>query len=166
MEKNYREVYGRSFGGDYNLGIKILISMDREPNAKDDDAIWRGGDIITEALLKETVLLDPEKTKATKKLTEEIEALFPQPIYMEAIPNEYCGSYCCAHIPWFNVTTRIGVIKIGWRKRVLNIDWSKTNVRKRAVDLFPNEDVTMGEYYIHAWGYEKAKQYISKLHEE
>jgi hypothetical protein len=68
------------------------------------------------------------------------------------------------------VTTNIGRVKIGWRKRVINIDWSDTVVKKKAEELFPEENVTKGGYdnhfYIHAWSYEDAKKYLDRIHDE
>jgi hypothetical protein len=61
------------------------------------------------------------------------------------------------------VTTSRGVIKIGWRSRVINIDWSESDIKGLAKELFPNENVTKEDQYIHAWGYDKAKEYISVL---
>ena len=90
--------------------------------------------------------------------------LFEGPIFAEEIPNGYCGPQCCFHRKWFIVTTRIGHIKIGWRKRVISIDWERTLVTKTAEELFPKEEVTKRGRLIHAYGYEKAKEYIDRLH--
>lgn len=61
------------------------------------------------------------------------------------------------------MTTPIGHIKIGWRKRVVVIDWSETIVKENADDLFPDEDVTKVGKLIHAWGVKKATEYVGKL---
>ncbi|MBI2120346.1 MAG: hypothetical protein HYT94_01840 [Parcubacteria group bacterium] len=89
-------------------------------------------------------------------------------IQMTSLPNEYCP---CEHCPpWFDVETEFGTIKIGWRKRVINIDWANvipTTVayRKLTDKLFEDEDVTKGVGYIHAWGYDKAVAYLTRLHD-
>jgi hypothetical protein len=93
----------------------------------------------------------------------QIIGLFPAPIYVEEIPNGYCSDACCKHLPWFIVTTSVGRIKIGWRKRVINIDWSDTVCTKTGTELFPNDDVTKGGRYIHAWKVEDAKRYIDTV---
>jgi len=94
-----------------------------------------------------------------------------QDIRMSAILNQYCGCDHCA--PWFNVNTEFGTITIGWRKRVINIDWSKVEEASQAcgefpkpniISLFADEDVTKGQAYIHAWGWEKAQDYLSRIH--
>lgn len=84
-------------------------------------------------------------------------------IYVEAIPNGYDSSGYSRHLPWFKVTTTKGRITIGWRKHVINIDWSELDNKKKAEELFPTENVTKGDYDIHAWGYEKAKEYVAKI---
>ena len=87
---------------------------------------------------------------------------YPSAIFHE-IPNEYCGPLCCPHRVWYNVTTAIGVVKIGWRKRVIGIDWTQTVLGRSAADLFPDEDVTKVGTMIHAWSYEKAEEYLHAL---
>jgi hypothetical protein len=49
--------------------------------------------------------------------------------------------------PWFEARTEIGKIVLGWRKRVVNVDWSDAS----KVDLFPGCDDTHGSGYRHAW---------------
>lgn len=78
---------------------------------------------------------------------------------LSAIPNEYCRCVRCG--PWFVAETPYGQIKIGWRKRVINLDWSGT--QNTFPTLFAEEDVTQGTTYIHAWGYEKATDYLGRL---
>ena len=73
------------------------------------------------------------------------------------IPNQYCPCEHCA--PWFDVKTELGVIRIGWRKRVINIECNWNDLKQ----LFPNEDVTKEKNYIHAWGKEKAIEYLTKI---
>ncbi len=100
------------------------------------------------------------------------------------IPNEYFGSkqndpYCS---PWGLIKTPKGDIKVGWRKRVINIDWKdlydkaltktsehdyETRIKIResfyGENLFANEDVTKGTHMIHAWSSEKAVEYLEKI---
>jgi len=79
-----------------------------------------------------------------------------------AIPNEYCSCDKCAS--WFIVSTPDGNIKIGWRKRVINIEWLENY--KVFKETFVSEKTTtfIGEVQrgIHAWSIEKAKEYLSK----
>lgn len=70
---------------------------------------------------------------------------------------------------WLIVTTKVGHIKIGWRKRVINIDWSKTTNKTPGDELFKEEETTKGggyednKCYVHAWSLEKAKEYLKKI---
>ena len=70
------------------------------------------------------------------------------------IKNEYSGDKA----DWLLVKTPLGLIKIGWRKRVVNIDWSDTGIK-----YLTKDDVTKDEYFCHAWSYEKAVSYLTKL---
>lgn len=78
---------------------------------------------------------------------------------LKEIPNEYSSHE--VYGPWFIAHTFAGPIKIGCRKRVINIDWSGTEVT--VGDMFVGENVTQGDGYIHAWGEEKAVEYLSKI---
>ncbi len=88
-----------------------------------------------------------------------------------SIQNEYCSCNRCA--PWFNVNTEFGTIKIGWRKRVINIDWSSAMEalkergqlsEEKLSSLFEDQDVTKGDTGIHAWGWEKAQEYLTRIY--
>ncbi|HRY60067.1 MAG TPA: hypothetical protein P5096_01670 [Patescibacteria group bacterium] len=85
-------------------------------------------------------------------------------IEMTVVRNEYCScSYCD---PWFEISTELGIVKIGWRKRVINIDCSsiiKNGAKLNLEKLFTKEDVTKDNDYIHAWGYEKATEYLRQI---
>jgi hypothetical protein len=80
------------------------------------------------------------------------------------LPNGYCPCERCA--PWFRVETEVGAITLGWRKRVINIDWSEIDpTGKKIPSLFVAEDVTKGQASIHAWSRDKAIEYLSKIRE-
>lgn len=84
---------------------------------------------------------------------------------MHHLPNGYSPRVEGA--PWFRVETEIGPITIGWRKRVISIDWSETtHTGKDILSLFQAESVTKEKTYIHAEGREKAIEYLSKLRVE
>jgi hypothetical protein len=83
------------------------------------------------------------------------------PIYIEQIPDEYSRR---KWMPWLMVTTPRGHFKVGWRKRVIELDWSKTNIHTCGTSsLFEKEDVTKDERYIHAWSYAKLVEYLRIL---
>lgn len=86
-------------------------------------------------------------------------------LQFDEIPNGYCSRECCKHLPWFIYHTPDGDIRLGWRKRVISIEWLENY--KIFSHSFQAEDVTKGfskseDYsrYIHAWGKEKAIEYL------
>lgn len=64
--------------------------------------------------------------------------------------------------PWWLVKTEFGLIEIGPRKRVINIDWSDTKIRK----IITEDDVTKNEIMVHAWSMTKALEYLINLNKE
>lgn len=150
--------------GNYNYGVKIFVKLDRKLSDDEQGLFYEPIDTIVEGLLKESMRIDPETREGVAKERAEILALFRQPIYVEEIPNGYCSRYCCSFKPWFVVTTSRGPIKIGWRKSVMHLEWTETDVKQKADELFPNEGVTTRyDKVIHCWGYGKAKQYIDTI---
>lgn len=77
------------------------------------------------------------------------------------IPNRYWGDSYWAS-PWMMFVTPAGPIRVGWRKRVLEIDWSASNIGVKAEKL-TDDKVTKGDRMIHAWGQEKAVEYLQAL---
>lgn len=109
-------------------------------------------------------LQDPELQESFKLIKIEIKSLFPESYAIEEIPNEYSNEAYYRGKPWFKVATPKGILKIGWRKCVIEINWSGFLGNKpKAQDIFADKDVTKGEYFIHAWSYKDAKQYLSML---
>jgi hypothetical protein len=79
---------------------------------------------------------------------------------IRAVKNEYgSGDYRGS---WFIIFTDNGDIRIGWRKRVIEIEWLKNY--KPFTFKGDDEDVTKGfsdtGRYIHAWSVEKAIEYL------
>jgi hypothetical protein len=145
----------------YPIKVEILITTNREITEKEyDDILYSHAEEIVRKIRTQSMILDPKVQKDAAEEKEELLSLFPKPIYVKEIPNEYNKN---PFSPWFIVTTHEGPIKIGWRKRVIHIDWSESDILETTDILFKDEDVTKGDKYIHAWGYHKAKEYIDKL---
>lgn len=108
---------------------------------------------------------DPQQRELRQRTIDELTGLFPEPIYVQVIPTGYGqpGDWEYWASPWLLVTTKRGVIEIGWRNHVISIDWSKTNVAATALELFPAEDVTKSGKMIHAWSTDKALEYVYKI---
>lgn len=164
----YKTIAGcESYGSEGCIGIRVMVGGDL-PKVMDSDALWHLNHDFVENLKAEIygqkIKEDPNSAVASKKERDELLSCFPDHIFVEEIPNGYSpGAYYLRHLPWFIVTTKLGRIKIGWRKRVINIDWSDSIIEHTAEGLFPDEDTTKGDKYIHAWSLEKAKEYIEAL---
>lgn len=89
---------------------------------------------------------------------------FPQPILVEEIPNRYWPKGR-GH-PWLQVTTRHGRFIVGWRKRVIHVEWTDTVIKKRAEELFPDAETTMGDFYMHVNDYEDLGVRVRRLSAE
>jgi len=151
--------YG-SFGIEITVGATLLPELDQQPIRF---AAYDAVKLVKAAVMAAVVQADPKAQQRKIQERQEILALFPEPIHVEEIPNGYCADWCCRHLPWFMVTTRVGHFKIGWRKRVIHIEWIATVGTKTAEELFPEEDVTKDGCMIHAWSLEKAQQYIASI---
>lgn len=79
------------------------------------------------------------------------------------IPNEYWPGACDYGESWFLVQVPFGVIKVGWRKRVIELAWHKANLETQPD--FSKEDVTRENRMIHAWGFVKLVEYLTKIRE-
>lgn len=169
MLDNYTLIHGSESHGRYgSFGLKILVAGSNLPPLDDhSEEAWpmrRAGmeaaDIIEKAVRERAMQLNPDAHEAARKEREQLIGLFPETIFVKELPNGYCSDWCCKHLPWFEVITRQGPIQIGWRKRVINIDWSQMPLKRKAEVLFSGENVTKGDYHIHAWSPEDAARYI------
>lgn len=158
-----REVEYRGAGEAFALHIEVAAT--KLPDLK-TDAIQQAAyeaERLVAGEVRAAIKADDANTPVEIARNRELVGLFPEPIFVEEIQNGYCSDWCCRHLPWFVVTTTAGRFTIGWRKRVIKIDWSGTRGTKTAKILFPNENVTKGERYIHAWSMEDAQRYISTV---
>ena len=60
--------------------------------------------------------------------------------------------------PWWLVLTEYGMIKIGWRKRVIEISWH--DVDAKFYFVVTEDDVWKNEKHVHAYSYSKAVEYL------
>ena len=89
------------------------------------------------------------------------DAHFP-PGYITAIRNGYWGETCeLSALPWYEYRCEIGTVSIGWRKRVISIAWEAIPGRLAPIEV--EDNVTKGTNFIHAWGLEKALEYLGKI---
>lgn len=72
------------------------------------------------------------------------------------IKNKYMST---REDPWWLVKTEKGMVEIGWRKRVISIDWSDCNTPC----VITSDDVTQDDLSIHAYSVAKAVEYMTNL---
>ena len=160
---DWKTLYKKESWGGHNFGIEVRVSIDRDLNENDSKAMYGVVDQIEAAIMTETMRLDPEHQKVRQEeRTWLLKCFGDDKIFVEEIPNGYSQGWEYSQSPWYKVTTSKGVITLGWRKRVIEISWMP-QVGRTAEEIFPDENVTKFDRTIHAWGYEKAKEYISRL---
>lgn len=97
--------------------------------------------------------------KQLEEFRDILTKVYSNNITLKPIPNRYCDCDKCA--PWYKVNTPDGDIIIGWRKRVINIQWLDNY--RFFTETFDSENVTK-EFddcrLIHAWSCEKAVEYL------
>lgn len=170
-DTDYRTLYGSQFSGSYgSFGVKVLIAGHKLDTIDlNSAAIWGVAhdavENVTNALMEAVIAADPVAQQRRVAERAQLLGLFRHhPIYVEEIPNGYDpNSAYLKHLPWFIVTTRVGRIKIGWRRRVIQIEWTDTRGTLTSGALFAAEDVTKEERLIHAWTVEKAQAYIDLI---
>ena len=136
-----------------------------EAHSKLHDALYLAQETISQEMEALAIAADPRSAERTEANRQSLLGSFPAGavIYAEPVPNEYCSRACCRHLPWYRVTGPFGVIKLGWRKRVAELDWSESAFKVNSYNLFALEDTTKGEHSIHAWSTEKIKEYLATL---
>lgn len=156
QKENYKQVYAsESWPG---IGIEIRVTLDREETEAERRVFRKAAESIEDIVERTNLSLDTKVIAFRQETREKFIALFRgRDILVKELPNGYCSRACCSQAPWFEVTTSKGVITLGWRKRVINITYPDFPA------LQVSDDTTQGDNYIHAWGYDKAQEYIDKL---
>lgn len=119
-------------------------------------------------LWSEIVRSDPETRLASAEHVEGLKAAFgPVPYYaLTPLPNGYCSRPCCYGRPWAKFHTTAGDVVMGWRKRVLVVDWTSSDFGKTAEDVYAagvllsSGGVSHGERYIHVNSTEEARKVV------
>jgi len=160
--QNLKKVFSVENIGRGKFKLEIYLDVDRELTDNDNWAISECGEKLTRIINQETYRTNKTYIEKAKEDKQDLINLFGnKQIFVQEIPNQYNVDHC--HNPWLMVTTNVGHIKIGRRRHVFEIDWSGTIIPTKAKDLFPDEDVTREDRYIHAYGLEKAQEYINKI---
>jgi len=134
----------------------------------DKDYIVKSGDVVSIQISVYTHT-DCYRRKVAKEQRVVMKEAFAKAGYPDVslitIPNEYWPGNIKNEAwvpPWYMAQVGDGpVLKVGWRKRVMVIDWSAAG--KKLQHLFESENVTKEEHLIHAYTYEKAAEYLAKV---
>lgn len=162
MRLEYKSVAKIESFGKHSIGVNIQIAVHRKLFDDEQYQIDETARNIIRLIDEYTILNNQEYKDEIVDTKTKLLACFNSPIYIKTIPNEYTTSKLNLY-SWYSVTTPKGIIKIGWRKRVINIDWTESDIKSKSEDLFKEEDTTKYDKVVHAWGYDKAREYINKL---
>lgn len=150
------------FGG---LGIEINVSckLSSLDHDKLNDAAYKALKLVEEEVIAALLAADPKNAEIAAKERADLIGLFPSPVFVEEVVNGYDSGAYSRHLPWFIVTTTVGRFRLGWRKRVIHIEWEGIDKAPTAEVLFPHEDVTKDGRLIHAWSLDKAREYVAAV---
>lgn len=85
---------------------------------------------------------------------------------VDEIPDQYwpeTPNYDDVRAPWLRITTARGSIVIGWRKKVIEINWKDSTIAVHGKDVVHENGITHSERMCHAWGYEQAIECLQRL---
>lgn len=143
-----------------NISVKIDVAGIEEFNDEQQNQISRHCSQIVEELLRSEKAKDPNVEIQKKQVIEKLLECFSEYISFQEMPNQYSNHPVYLSLPWIKVKTLRGYVILGWRKRVISIDWENISDPPDARHIFRNEDVTKEKHLIHAWSYDDAKRYI------
>lgn len=162
------QMLGRVRGSSANMSYDLLLlGKFSQPinEAMGEEMGWSLSQ-LTDKLLRLSESTWPESLEWKKNWTARLLTCFHDAgmvnVGLKEVENEY-DKERSSWRPWFRVYTPFGVFKVGWRKSVINLDWTDTLIEEEANTLFPNEDTTKGGHMIHAHGYEKLTNYLTAL---
>ncbi len=151
---------------------RVVVSQKGWRSADDgvtDDQIIETGDegFFNRTQYFHTACRKADVTARTRKQFEEIlqDAGYPKLALME-YPNEY-GSESYRG-PWFHFIYKDEFIRIGWRKRVIEIDWSRVTskqLRSTIAEKFADVESTHTETIVHAYQPEVAAKFLADIRE-
>lgn len=154
-----------AWGGKNHMISMVSVVIDKDPTKLTEaqkEIIRKHFNQMNEELDENMLQTHPDTIKRGNEERLAISNLFNSENVIIEIENKYYPPYKKA-VPWYEVYTKKGRIIIGWRKRVIEIDYSGCPLEPKALDLFPDEDATKQGKTIHACDYEKAKEYVEKI---
>lgn len=160
-------VHHSSRSGQSTCDLELRVGLDRPLDEADKAVVRDAMSGLEKRLLARSALLHPDNVEWKRSWLASARGAFEDaglaPIHVKEIDNEYCGALCCPHRVWLRVTTRVGPITVGWRKHVIVVDWTRSDIEATANDLFRFEETTKGYKDVHAHGYEKMAEYLTRI---
>ena len=104
------------------------------------------------------------RTKSREEVTSILTLAGLKPERMWELANGYwpdAPTYDDVRTSWWLAQTSIGLVRLGWRKRVIEIDWNETGIKATVTE----DDVTKGSTVVHAYSQAKAVEYPTRLRE-
>jgi len=150
----------------YKIAHNLTKNGSDKPIKYDDETLIEHGDegsVYTWKFYHPECLRLERTLKEMSKLREALDSAGFTHLLFTPVENEYWGYPDCSK--WFVVQTELCELKVGWRKRVINVE-SECGVNMAS--LVPDDDKdkpTRGENYLHCWGYEKFTEYMTTLRE-
>src|SRR5579864_3345386 len=93
MPKDFKQValYTVDDGQGGYCSVKVLIDASREMGEADQSSIRIHAERICNAIMAETIRIDPAAIARREEERANIIGLFDEPIFVEEIPNGYCS---------------------------------------------------------------------------
>ena len=111
MNLQYRPLGGNECVGSlgaYGVRIEAASSEKFDPeDSRIQQAVWEALKLVEGAVKEAAISVNPKEQDRARQERAQLLILFPQPIYVETIPNGYCNEACCKHLPWFVVTLSV-----------------------------------------------------------
>lgn len=168
--KDECQIYMQHGYADVEYGIRILVQW---PGHLGGHTRWEcqtaAEKILNAMRMDENTTSEKGKQEKTENLAS-LMALFEGFAHVigsfQEIPNGYSRPDDAWYVnrPWYKVHTLYGTLIVGWRKRVINLDWSGMLTVPSGKKLFPEEkETTVGKDYIHIWTKEQGQKFVAKI---
>jgi hypothetical protein len=139
--------------------VRLQIHRPGERDIFDKDCVLKKGD---DATVSRWAFHHPEclRMKVTMREQQKFDECLAKAGFtcrlFTPVANEYWGYPDTAL--WFKVQTEFIQLKIGWRKRVVNVNYPE------GIGCVTDDSVTKGPCGFHAWSYDKLTEYLTEVY--
>ncbi len=125
----------------------------RKDSGIDEDYIVQEGDVAS-VRIHRYAHFDCNRVRLTAEGRESFAGLFQKAgfvrVFFESVNHGHFPVVTAMHTwPWYRAHTEVGIIRVGWQARILNINW-KDATGDDLEHLFRDETVTKGPHEVHA----------------